>query len=92
MKGVGVEYRSLSSIICVMSKYTGIIGLAILVALMPHLGFPSVFDSVFYTVAGLIIATSLYSSKKTYCSSCKRLINNEQKGTEEHLNTSEGVG
>jgi len=74
-----------------MSKYTGIIGLAVLVALMPHLGFPSVFDNIFYTVAGIIIATSLYSSKKTYCNNCKNLVN-EQKNTGEHINTSEEVG
>jgi len=93
MKGVGVERSALFSIIRVMNKYTGIIGLAILIALMPHLGFPSLFDSIFYTVSGLIIAASLYSSnssKNTCSGNCKNPVN-EQKNTEEHINTNERV-
>ncbi len=72
-----------------MHKYTGIIGLAILIALMPHLGFPSDFDTIFYTASGLIIAVALYSSRRTRCDDCKKQIGGDEQNDTEYISDSE---
>ncbi len=73
-----------------MNKYTGIIALAILIALMPHLGFPSIFDTIFYTVSGLIIAVALYSSRRD-CNNCKKRTDREASEDAEYISDSERV-
>ncbi len=63
-----------------MSKYSTIIGLGILVALMPFLGFPPVVKDVFFVVIGLAVAVIAYFSNIQYCNNCNQLIENGKHG------------
>lgn len=52
-----------------MSKRTTIITLGIFVALMPFLGFPGAVETVFFIIAGLVLATIGYFLQ-TECEKC----------------------
>jgi hypothetical protein len=58
-----------------MSKRAAVIFLAVLVAVLPFLGFPGVVRTALFVVSGFIIAAITYFSSVTYCSNCKKLIN-----------------
>ncbi|GMQ95493.1 MAG: hypothetical protein BMS9Abin13_610 [Patescibacteria group bacterium] len=57
-----------------MSKKSITIILGILIALMPFLGFPGSAESVFFVLAGLLIAALAYFSSTEYCAECKRVV------------------
>jgi len=63
-----------------MSKYSTIIGLGILVALMPFLGFPLIVKGIFFVIIGLAIAVIAYFSNIQYCNNCNRLVENGKYG------------
>lgn len=63
-----------------MSKYSTIIGLGILVALMPFLGFPLIVKDVFFVIIGLAVAVIAYFSNIQYCNNCNRLVENGKHG------------
>ena len=64
-----------------MSKHSAIIGLGILVAVMPFLGFPPAFKDIFYTLAGLAISVVAYFTNIQYCNNCHKLIENGKKSS-----------
>ena len=63
-----------------MSKYSTIIGLGILVAIMPFLGFPLVVKDVFFVIIGLAVAVIAYFSNIQYCNNCNQLVENGKHG------------
>ncbi len=63
-----------------MSKYSTIIGLGILVALMPFLGFPLIVKDIFFVIIGLTVAVIAYFSNIQYCNNCNQLIENGKHG------------
>lgn len=63
-----------------MSKYSTIIGLGILVAITPFLGFPIFYKDIFFITLGLVIAVIAYFSNIQYCNNCNRLVENGKHG------------
>jgi hypothetical protein len=59
-----------------MTKQSIAIALALIVAIMPFLGFPSEMRDLFYTAAGIIIAGLVHLSAIAYCSACREKIEN----------------
>jgi hypothetical protein len=59
-----------------MPKHSTIIGLGILIALMPFLGFPPIVKDIFYVIAGLVVAIIAYFSNIQYCNNCHKIIEN----------------
>lgn len=57
-----------------MPKYSTLIGLGILIAVMPLLGFPLVVKDIFLVIIGLAIAVIAYFSNVQYCNNCRRII------------------
>lgn len=51
-----------------------IIVLGVLVAVMPHLGFPDSYDKVFFFLTGVFISLVIYFSQTNYCNTCGSLI------------------
>lgn len=70
-----------------MTKQSIAIALALIVAIMPFLGFPSEMNDIYYTAAGIIIASLVHLSSIKYCHVCKNKIDNGDK--EEERNESE---
>ena len=67
-----------------MSKYSTIIGLGILVALMPFLGFPLIVKDIFFVIIGLAVAVIAYFSNIQYCNNCNQLVENGKHGITEN--------
>ncbi|MBI5816850.1 MAG: hypothetical protein HZB09_00275 [Candidatus Yonathbacteria bacterium] len=63
-----------------MSKNSAIIGLGILIALMPFLGFPLIVKDIFFVIIGLVIAVIAYFSNIQYCNNCNTLVENGKHG------------
>lgn len=63
-----------------MSKHSTIIGLGILVALMPFLGFPLIVKDIFFVIIGLTVAVIAYFSNIQYCNNCNQLVENGKHG------------
>lgn len=63
-----------------MSKYSIIIGLGILIALMPFLGFPPIVKDIFFVIMGLAVAVIAYFSNIQYCNNCNQLVENGKRG------------
>jgi len=57
-----------------MTKHTAMVFLGILVAVLPLLGFPAWMRTTLIVSSGLGIAILAYLSSVTYCSNCKKLI------------------
>lgn len=57
-----------------MTKHTAMVFLGILVAALPLLGFPAWMRTTLIVSSGLGIAILAYLSSVTYCSNCKKLI------------------
>lgn len=74
-----------------MSKYSTIIGLGILVALMPFLGFPLIVKDVFFVIIGLSVAVIAYFSNIQYCNNCNQLVENGKHGIMENKRPTMGA-
>lgn len=73
-----------------MSYRTIVIILALLIALMPFLGFPYGFEKYFYLIAGILIASFAYNTRRwthsgTYAKRSHQEA--EQKGSEQEPDT-----
>lgn len=65
-----------------MTKQSITIGLALLVAAMPFLGFSSDIKDIYYVVAGIVIASLIHLLSIEYCHICKTKI---EKGEEDNF-------
>ena len=59
-----------------MTKRSIAISLALIVAIMPFLGFSTDIKELYYTAAGVIIAALIHLSSIHYCGACREKIEN----------------
>ena len=59
-----------------------VIFLGLAIALMPHLGFPEDMRRIFFTSAGLLIATAVFFAQTKFCAVCKEIISDVYKKKE----------
>ncbi len=57
-----------------MSKRKTVVILALLVALVPKMGFPQGWEDAFYIFVGLLIALLAYLPDRVYCDECRKLV------------------
>lgn len=57
-----------------MSKRKTVVILALLVAVVPKMGFPQGWEDAFYIFAGLLIALLAYLPDRVYCDECRKII------------------
>ena len=69
-----IEYSDYSVYPVLMTKYTAIIFLGVLVIIAAIGGFPSWFRTTLLVASGLGIVVLAYLSSVMYCSNCKKLI------------------
>ncbi len=67
-----------------MTKYTAMIFLGILVAVLAELGFPALVSKILIILSGLGIAVLAYLASVTYCSNCKKLISDADHALDRH--------
>ncbi len=58
----------------IMTKYTAMIFLGILVVVLPIIGLPSWVQTTLIVLSGIGIAVLAYLTSVVYCSNCKKLI------------------
>lgn len=73
-----IEYFRYSLYPITMTKHTAMIFLGILVMVIPELGFPSWARTTLIVLSGLGIVVLAYLSSVTYCSNCKKLIDDAE--------------
>lgn len=72
-----------------MTKKSIAIALALIVAVMPFLGFSGEIKDLYYTVAGVLVASLIHLSSVAYCNVCKSKIDNGLEQDEDGADESE---
>ncbi len=75
---IAIEYFHYSLYSIPMTKHTAMIFLGALVVALPILGLPSWVQTTLLVASGLGIVVLAYLSSVTYCSNCKKLIDDAE--------------